>query len=196
MVPGARERLVQITGPAMENILQARLLIEETIRRNASPGPQVVQPVRGPCSTVLCSWAGRGVGVPPVWSFAASCRSRTTGGTPWWRTGTRRWLSCRPGCIKTRVCLVQGVALDEYKYTVVVGDETVRVVGSSLDLVRTAKLVLDEYFSLGDTVNDMNKILLRDSKPGTVTEAESVPAPAPDPAPAPALATPRISYDR
>ena len=67
---------------------------------------------------------------------------------------------------------MQGVALDEYKYTVVVGDETVRVVGSSLDLVRTAKLVLDEYFSLGDTVNDMNKILLRDSKPGTVTEAE------------------------
>ena len=41
----------------------------------------------------------------------------------------------------------------------------VRITGASLDLVRTAKLVLEEYFSLGDTVNDMNKILLKDTKP-------------------------------
>ena len=40
-----------------------------------------------------------------------------------------------------------------------------RITGASLDLVRTAKLVLEEYFSLGDTVNDMNKILLKDTKP-------------------------------
>ena len=32
-------------------------------------------------------------------------------------------------------------------------------------MVRTAKLVLEEYFSLGDTVNDMNKVLLKDTKP-------------------------------
>ncbi|XP_063608238.1 eukaryotic translation initiation factor 4E-binding protein Mextli-like isoform X2 [Penaeus indicus] len=37
VAPGARERLVQITGPAEENINQAKHLIEETIRRNASP---------------------------------------------------------------------------------------------------------------------------------------------------------------
>ena len=42
---------------------------------------------------------------------------------------------------------------------------SVRITGASLDLVRTAKLVLEEYFSLGDTVNDMNKILLKDTKP-------------------------------
>ena len=40
-----------------------------------------------------------------------------------------------------------------------------RITGASLDLVRTAKLVLEEYFSLGDTVNDMNKVLLKDTKP-------------------------------
>ena len=40
VVPGARERLVQITGPANENIVQAKLLIEETIRRNQSPIPR------------------------------------------------------------------------------------------------------------------------------------------------------------
>ena len=42
---------------------------------------------------------------------------------------------------------------------------SLRITGASLDLVRTAKLVLEEYFSLGDTVNDMNKILLKDTKP-------------------------------
>ena len=57
------------------------------------------------------------------------------------------------------------VALDEYKYTVNVGEECIRITGASLDLVRTAKLVLEEYFSLGDTVNDMNKVLLKDTKP-------------------------------
>ena len=40
VVPGARERLVQITGPGNDNIVQAKLLIEETIRRNQSPIPR------------------------------------------------------------------------------------------------------------------------------------------------------------
>ena len=40
VVPGARERLVQITGPGQDNIVQAKLLIEETIRRNQSPIPR------------------------------------------------------------------------------------------------------------------------------------------------------------
>ena len=40
VVPGARERLVQITGPGHDNIVQAKLLIEETIRRNQSPIPR------------------------------------------------------------------------------------------------------------------------------------------------------------
>ena len=38
--------------------------------------------------------------------------------------------------------------IHEYKYTVNVGEECIRITGASLDLVRTAKLVLDEYFSL------------------------------------------------
>ena len=40
------------------------------------------------------------------------------------------------------------VPIHDYKYTVNVGDECIRITGASLDLVRTAKLVLDEYFSL------------------------------------------------
>ena len=44
-------------------------------------------------------------------------------------------------------------------------------------LVRTAKLVLEEYFSLGDTVNDMNKILLKDSRPSRTSFQLGPPAP-------------------
>ena len=49
--------------------------------------------------------------------------------------------------------------------------------------MRTAKLVLEEYFSLGDTVNDMNKVLLKDTKPSRTSfqvgppEQTSVPPP-------------------
>lgn len=35
--PGAKERLVQITGPNEESINYAKMLIEDTIKRNASP---------------------------------------------------------------------------------------------------------------------------------------------------------------
>ena len=54
-----------------------------------------------------------------------------------------------------------------------------RITGASLDLVRTAKLVLEEYFSLGDTVNDMNKVLLKDTKPPPRTTFQLGPPPPP-----------------
>ena len=44
-------------------------------------------------------------------------------------------------------------------------------------MVRTAKLVLEEYFSLGDTVNDMNKVLLKDSRPSRTSFQLGPPAP-------------------
>ena len=44
-------------------------------------------------------------------------------------------------------------------------------------MFRTAKLVLEEYFSLGDTVNDMNKILLKDSRPSRTSFQLGPPAP-------------------
>jgi len=126
VVPGARERLVQITGPGHDNIVQAKLLIEETIRRNQSPIPR---------DDMMAS---------PSDSLG-SCEG-----------DTRR---------NTLIADREAVPLTEYKYTVNIADECIRITGASLDLVRTAKLVLEEYFSLGDTVNDMNKILLKDTKP-------------------------------
>jgi len=50
VVPGARERLVQITGPVQDNILQARRLIEDTIRRNQSPVRKEEEEVSSPTS--------------------------------------------------------------------------------------------------------------------------------------------------
>ncbi|XP_064467209.1 uncharacterized protein LOC135378196 isoform X2 [Ornithodoros turicata] len=41
--PGAQNRAVQITGPSEENISHAKVLIEDTIRRNASPVRDVME---------------------------------------------------------------------------------------------------------------------------------------------------------
>lgn len=109
VVPGARERLVQITGPAQDNILQAKGLIEDTIRRNQSPLPreEVEEEVENICS-----------------GYDINESKRNT------------------------LVAEREVPIHEYKYTVNVGEECIRVTGASLDLIRTAKLVLDEYFSL------------------------------------------------
>ena len=85
VVPGARERLVQITGPGYDNIVQAKLLIEETIRRNQSPTPR---------DDIILS---------PMDSNDSDSRRNTL-------------------IAPDREC----VPLDEYKYTVNVGDECVR----------------------------------------------------------------------
>ena len=70
---------------------------------------------------------------------------------------------------KQTLCLIQGVHNNTYF--------NFRITGASLDLVRTAKLVLEEYFSLGDTVNDMNKILLKDTKPSRTSFQVGPPEP-------------------
>jgi len=114
VVPGARERLVQITGPAVENITEAKRLIEDTIRRNQSPMPREEERCSSPQESI-CS----------LTSHDSDSKRNT---------------------------LVSGERdsqyIHQYKYTVNVGEESIRITGGSLDLVRTAKLVLDEYFSI------------------------------------------------
>jgi len=108
VVPGARERLVQITGPGQENIVQAKGLIEDTIRRNQSPVPR---------------------------DDRADSPQESLG-------------SSESDSKRNTLVAEREVPIHDYKYTVNVGDECIRITGASLDLVRTAKLVLDEYFSL------------------------------------------------
>jgi len=112
VVPGARERLVQITGPAVENILEAKRLIEDTIRRNQSPLPREEERAASPQESI-CS------------SHDSDSKRNTL----------------VPGDRDSQY-------IHQYKYTVNVGEESIRITGGSLDLVRTAKLVLDEYFSI------------------------------------------------
>ncbi|KAL0273542.1 UNVERIFIED_CONTAM: hypothetical protein PYX00_006173 [Menopon gallinae] len=121
--PGAKERLVQITGPSEGKIIYAKQLMEDTIRRNASP-------VR----TDLLDKERLG--------SSSSLNSSTSDDSLRYRSvGSKR--STLLHSFSTN-----DANLGEYKYTVTVGDSNLKVTGTNLDLVRAAKLVLDEYFSL------------------------------------------------
>ncbi|PNF34351.1 hypothetical protein B7P43_G15492 [Cryptotermes secundus] len=119
--PGAKERLVQITGPNEEKINHAKQLIEDTIRRNASP-IRLEQPDKermGGSSSSLNSSASDESNRFPDVRRSALLHSFST----------------------------NDASLGEYKYTVTVGNQSVKITGTNLDLVRTAKLVLDEHFN-------------------------------------------------
>merc|ERR1719228_463719 len=139
VVPGARERLVQITGPAQENILQAKGLIEDTIRRNQSPVPR---------------------------DERAESPQESLG-------------SSESDSKRNTLVAEREVPIHEYKYTVNIGEECIKITGASLDLVRTAKLVLDEYFALeevnltADTHIDDMVVTKKNPSPQTQTENNS-----------------------
>ena len=103
VVPGARERLVQITGPGNDNIVQAKLLIEETIRRNQSPIPR--DDIMGSPNDSLGSCEG----------------------------DTRR---------NTLIADRETVPLAEYKYTVNVADECIRL--NVVEIFQTLNLSISE----------------------------------------------------
>ena len=86
---GSVDRLVQITSSVPTNIAQAKVLMEDTIRRNQSPAPDFVVSDNKVTSTTFDT---------------------------------------------------------EFKFSVKVGDETIKISSTNLQLVKTAKIVLDEYF--------------------------------------------------
>ncbi|PNF34350.1 hypothetical protein B7P43_G15492 [Cryptotermes secundus] len=110
--PGAKERLVQITGPNEEKINHAKQLIEDTIRRNASP-IRLEQPDKermGGSSSSLNSSASDESNRFPDVRRSALLHSFST----------------------------NDASLGEYKYTVTVGNQSVKITGTNLDLVRDA----------------------------------------------------------
>ncbi|XP_013133778.1 PREDICTED: uncharacterized protein LOC106099707 isoform X3 [Papilio polytes] len=124
--PGAKERLVQITGPNEENVNHAKHLIGDTIRRNASP--------------VRLEGALEG-------ALAGSRASLDSAGSDDAPRLVQREKSPHNN---TRALLhsfsTNDAALGEYKHTVTFGQHSIKITGNNLDLVKTAKLVLDEYF--------------------------------------------------
>ncbi|XP_053604365.1 eukaryotic translation initiation factor 4E-binding protein Mextli isoform X6 [Plodia interpunctella] len=120
--PGAKERLVQITGPNEENVNHAKHLIGDTIRRNASP--------------VRLEGADA--------ALRASRASLDSNGSDDDRANREK--SPHNNRALLHSFSTNDAALGEYKYTVTFGQHSIKITGNNLDLVKTAKLVLDEYF--------------------------------------------------
>ncbi|XP_068235739.1 eukaryotic translation initiation factor 4E-binding protein Mextli isoform X2 [Palaemon carinicauda] len=160
VAPGARERLVQITGPAEENINQAKHLIEETIRRNASP---VRSDERG---SIFNSLGGS----------SSSISSHTSDET---LQVLRKQLSLDELNLSSkRNTLVHSQSMGEepigeYRYTVTRGSDALKITGNNLHLVRTAKLVLDEFFNGERNLNNIAQLLGTDTTASTETAVDS-----------------------
>ncbi|CAH1105685.1 unnamed protein product [Psylliodes chrysocephalus] len=161
--PGAKERLVQITGANEESITHAKQLIEDTIRRNASP-------IR---DTTISTGGG------PLTGSSSSINSSASDD------------SALPSSARASRALMHSLStndanLGEYKYTVIANGCTIRITGDNLDLVRTSKLVLDEYFS-GEPIHDVTQFYSFDSLPQPILSEEypSTPLSPPESLPSP-----------
>ncbi|XP_047544922.1 eukaryotic translation initiation factor 4E-binding protein Mextli isoform X9 [Vanessa atalanta] len=130
--PGAKERLVQITGPNEENVNHAKHLIGDTIRRNASPVRLEGALEGGALATSRASLDSAGSDERP--------REKSP------HNNSRALLHSFS---------TNDAALGEYKYTVTFGDHSIKITGNNLDLVKTAKLVLDEYFESAGALEAM-----------------------------------------
>ncbi|XP_047041976.1 eukaryotic translation initiation factor 4E-binding protein Mextli isoform X4 [Helicoverpa zea] len=129
--PGAKERLVQITGPNEENVNHAKHLIGDTIRRNASP--------------VRLEGADA--------ALAGSRASLDSAGSD--DAPRQREKSPHNARALLHSLSTNDAALGEYKYTVTFGQHSIKITGLNLDLVKTAKLVLDEYFESAGALEAM-----------------------------------------
>ncbi|XP_053667210.1 eukaryotic translation initiation factor 4E-binding protein Mextli [Anopheles marshallii] len=192
---GAKERLVQITGPNEEKINYAKQLIEDTIRRNASP-VRLDNSQDGSCSSLASSGSdetvprkeagsnasARSALVGAMAEMAASNGTNGMGGfipnqqsgpgtvtgalglnlsgysqTPpsythpkLSRNGSQNNAqrnSVGNGGLLLHSFSTNDASLGEYKYTVNVGQHNLKITGDCLELVKVAKLVLDDYFS-------------------------------------------------
>ncbi|XP_050720530.1 eukaryotic translation initiation factor 4E-binding protein Mextli-like isoform X2 [Eriocheir sinensis] len=161
VAPGARERLVQITGPAEENINQAKQLIEETIRRNASP--------------VRSDERGGGGGGSIFTSLGGSSSSISSHTSDETLQGSKRNTLVHSHSVGEE-------PLGEYRYTVTRGSDALRITGANLHLVRTAKLVLDEFFSGERNLNNIASLLNTDGASDHLATADSPTTPGPAPA--------------
>nr|CAH7762591.1 unnamed protein product [Callosobruchus chinensis] len=143
--PGAKERLVQITGSNEESIIHAKQLIEDTIRRNASPA-------REPSASMPSGLTGS----------SSSVASSASEETP--AAGRANSPSVPSARHLMHSLSTNDAAIGEYKYTVIANGCMIKITGDNLDLVRTSKLVLDEYFS-GEPIHDVSQFYSFDSLP-------------------------------
>ncbi|XP_011140115.1 eukaryotic translation initiation factor 4E-binding protein Mextli isoform X4 [Harpegnathos saltator] len=132
--PGAKERLVQITGTSEDKIHYAKDLIKDTIQRNASP--------------VRLEQSGGEKGA--MGGSSSSLNSSASDESNRLQHNQQHNSRLRSSLLHS--FSTNDASIGEYKYTVTVGNQSLKITGCNLDLVRTAKLVLDEHF-LGESDN-------------------------------------------
>ncbi|XP_044013334.1 eukaryotic translation initiation factor 4E-binding protein Mextli isoform X11 [Aphidius gifuensis] len=130
--PGAKERLVQITGSSEDKIHYAKDLIKDTIQRNASPV----------CEHGAVDKSGIG-GSSSSLNSSASDESNRLHHQP---QQQQQQLTTRPRATLLHSFSTNDASIGEYKYTVTIGNQSLKITGANLDLVRTAKLVLEDHF--------------------------------------------------
>ncbi|XP_052853717.1 eukaryotic translation initiation factor 4E-binding protein Mextli isoform X2 [Drosophila gunungcola] len=172
--PGAKERLVQITGPAEDKINYAKQLMEDTIRRNASPVRLEPAPAAGgSCSSLNSSNSDDAIVQPrtPSGSSLANRLSFNSAQNFMTATAAAQQISQQVhhhtqqqqqvlhqthqhqqqqqqvAAAAAAAHAQATAAAGEYKFTVNVGQHLIKITGDCCELVRVAKLVLDDYFS-------------------------------------------------
>lgn len=174
----------------------AKQLIEDTIRRNASPVRLDSQGGGGSCSSLASSTSddnlhqqqqtqannsaafrlqrnhsvgnGNIVGNYPPNPKHPITRVASVGSTPSGPT------------LLNSFSTNDAASLGEYKYTVNVGTASIKITGDCFDLVRVAKLVLDDYFSGQEFLNSLELgTALPLSNPITPSESKLNPFAAP-----------------
>lgn len=135
--PGAKERLVQITGPSEESINYAKHLIEDTIKRNASPIREASQ--EGSCSSLASSDDQQVTTVPRTRSGNSLSQQHQMVQGPMSNKLSRS--NSQHNNFLTHSVSANDASLGEYKYTVSVGSNNLKITGDSLELVRVSSLL-------------------------------------------------------
>ncbi|XP_034472005.1 eukaryotic translation initiation factor 4E-binding protein Mextli isoform X3 [Drosophila innubila] len=176
--PGAKERLVQITGPAEDKINYAKQLMEDTIRRNASPVRLEPAPsaggAGGSCSSLNSSNSDDAGGVQPRTPGANSSLANRLS-----FNSAQNFMTATAAAQQmtqhhqqqqqqqhhhhhqqqqqqfANAAAAATAAAGEYKFTVNVGQHLIKITGDCCELVRVAKLVLDDYFSSSEFLASM-----------------------------------------
>ncbi|XP_017855265.2 eukaryotic translation initiation factor 4E-binding protein Mextli isoform X1 [Drosophila busckii] len=189
--PGAKERLVQITGPAEDKINYAKQLMEDTIRRNASPVRLEPAPsaggAGGSCSSLNSSNSDDATVQPRTPGANSSLANRLSFNSAqnfMTATAAAQQMSqhhqqpqqhhhhhqqqivnaataaagkvMRPNQqLLMHSFSTNDASVGEYKFTVNVGQHLIKITGDCCELVRVAKLVLDDYFSSSEFLASM-----------------------------------------
>lgn len=169
----------------------AKQLIEDTIRRNASPVRMDETSVgvagTGSCSSLTSSNSDEmlpranrqsvllasGAQVATHSQFGANQMNQYTG-----MHGSNHKARANAGNgnqVLLHSLSTNDASLGEYKYTVNVGPNSLKITGDCFDLVRVAKLVLDEYFSSSEFMSYIDSIDAAMSGTGFSTPTSAIP---------------------